>query len=303
MQTYDSVFSPIILNAPPIDKGVILSAMEKIENRATKEMAIATKKAVAKIAGNSQSLQEIADLQWDLESEIAQIINGLWESSTLIGSKHAIAEIKQSIPQKLAMSRPNQYAENSIAGWIKKIFEFKPTSFSDRPVGAVKKILSRNLLIAGNYANELLDRVKDNLTQGMTPQGAKNLPLSPKAVNDLIKETLSVSSARASMISRTETTTAYNDSRVETFSQSQLVTHLRFIAISDDRTTDICRSRNNMVFPIADAPKHQPALHVNCRSVLSPLMPKLNAKARAMVDDVANNPANRTLTPLAVGWR
>jgi len=58
-----------------------------------------------------------------------------------------------------------------------------------------------------------------------------------------------------------------------------------------------------MVFPIADASRYQPALHVNCRSVLSPLMPKLNAKARAMVDDVANKPANRTLAPLAVGWR
>jgi SPP1 gp7 family putative phage head morphogenesis protein len=298
----DSVFgtfttyadAPILM---PISE--ILDGMGAIELKALSTMNAATRAATMKLKKQAQgkSLAEIKKLNWDLAPEIAESLNVAWDKGYKVGSKHAITEMREAIPGK---QNSLQYAK--ISDLIKQIFELKPFSVFDRPKAAVKKILSRNLLIAGDYAKDILARVKDNISQGMITQ-ANGYTASPKEVNALLAETLNVSQSRAAMISRTETTNAYNESRVETFKQSGLATHCRFLAIADDRTTDICETRNGIVFPIAEAPKYQPALHVNCRSTISVLLPKINPAHQRMVDDASLDPKNRTLAPLPVGWR
>jgi SPP1 gp7 family putative phage head morphogenesis protein len=277
----------------------IVKGMGKIELDTLEKLNNLTKLAVRKLAKESQgkSLTEIAKLNWNLAPDIADQINITWDKAYKTGSKHAIEEMKAAVPVR---QNSSQYAK--VADLIKDIFELKPFSAFDRPKASVKKILNRNLAIAGNYSKDILERVKTNVSQGMIVQPLTGFPMPPKQVNALLQQTLSVSQARAAMISRTETTNAYNAARVETFKQSSLATHCRFLAIADNRVTDICLTRNGIVFPIEDAAKYQPSLHVNCRSSISILLPKINPQHAKMIVDPNLNPNNRVLAPMPTGW-
>lgn len=299
---YDSVFSVFRYADAPLLMPIatILEGMSEVERRAARVIENKTKEAVKTFVEKNRykSLAEIKKLTWDLD--IADIINGIWESSWTLGSKHAIAEMRAAVPNK---SNSQQYAKYGLSDIIAAIFDIKPTSVFGRAKDVVKKLLNRNLAISGDYSKNILDRIKADISQGMIAQPKTNYPMLPKDVNARIASTLSVSHAIASTIGRTETTTAYNESRVETFKQSSLATHCRFLGIGDDRQTDICKSRNGIVFPIADAHKYQPALHCNCRSTISVLLPKINKRHQEMIDDPNLNPKNRTLAPLPKGWR
>lgn len=298
----DSVFGTFVYadipDLMPISE--ILDGMGAIELKALAAMNAATTIAVKRLKKQAQgkTVEQIKKLNWDLAPVIAEVLNQVWDKGYKVGSKHAIKEMREAVP---ARQNSLQYAK--VSDLIKQLFELKPFSLFDRPKAAIKAILNRNLKIAGDYSKDVLDRVKDNLSQSMIVQPSTGYPMPPKEVNALLTETLLVTQARAAIISRTETTNAYSEARVETFKQSSLATHCRFLAIADDRVTDICRTRNGIVFPIADADKFRPALHYNCRSTISVLMPKINKAHQAMIDDPSLDPNNRVLAPLLSGWR
>ena len=58
-------------------------------------------------------------------------------------------------------------------------------------------------------------------------------------------------------------------------------THQRFDAVMDDRVSEICEACNGTILPINDPwwKSHQPPLHHNCRSIVTPLT---RAEAEAM---------------------
>jgi len=60
-----------------------------------------------------------------------------------------------------------------------------------------------------------------------------------------------------------------------------------------------------MIFAIdsGEVEANRPPLHVNCRSVLSPLMTAINPQHEEMATDPARDPANRALAPLPKGWK
>ena len=299
---YDSVFGTFRYSDAPLLMPIatILEGMSEVERRAARAIENKTKLAIKAFVEKNRykSLVEIEKLTWDLD--ISEIINGMWESSWSLGAKHAITEMRAAVPKK---GNSQQYAKYGLSDLIGAIFDIKATSAFDRAKSTVKKLLSRNLAIAGDFSKNILDRIKADISQGMIVQPSTNYPMPPKEVNARIASTLSVSHAIASTIGRTETTTAYNESRIETFKQSNLATHCRFLGIGDDRQTDICKTRNGIVFPIADAYIYKPALHYSCRSTISVLLPKINKRHQEMVDDPNLDPKNRVLEPLPTGWR
>lgn len=84
--------------------------------------------------------------------------------------------------------------------------------------------------------------------------------------------------ARLETTFRTNVMSSYNGGRHEMFNEPEVKKarpYLRFDAVSDSRTSDICEALDGKVLP-ADDPfwlKHTPPLHFNCRSVLTPLDP------------------------------
>lgn len=85
--------------------------------------------------------------------------------------------------------------------------------------------------------------------------------------------------ARLETVFRTNIMSSYNGGRHEMFSDPDVREarpYLRFDAVEDSRTSDICSALDGKVLP-ADDPfwlKHTPPLHFNCRSVLTPLDPE-----------------------------
>lgn len=77
---------------------------------------------------------------------------------------------------------------------------------------------------------------------------------------------------RLECIARTNATTAYNFGRLSMFRQeSDFIPAVQFLAVLDDRTTDICQCRHGKIFMIEDDEllENMPPLHYMCRSVLS----------------------------------
>jgi SPP1 gp7 family putative phage head morphogenesis protein len=82
--------------------------------------------------------------------------------------------------------------------------------------------------------------------------------------------------ARLETVFRTNVMTAYNAGRQEVFADPEVRKarpYLRFDAVGDSRTSDICDALDGTVLP-ADDPfwrTHSPPLHHQCRSILTPL--------------------------------
>jgi SPP1 gp7 family putative phage head morphogenesis protein len=81
---------------------------------------------------------------------------------------------------------------------------------------------------------------------------------------------------RVETMFRTTVMQAYNDGRAEIFSDPEVQKsrrYLRFDAVGDSRTSEICEALDGKVLPIDDPfwRTHSPPLHPNCRSILTPL--------------------------------
>jgi SPP1 gp7 family putative phage head morphogenesis protein len=82
--------------------------------------------------------------------------------------------------------------------------------------------------------------------------------------------------ARMESLFRTTVMQAYNDGRADIFADPDVRKarpYLRFDAVGDARTSDICDALDGTLLP-ADDPfwrTHSPPLHPNCRSILTPL--------------------------------
>jgi SPP1 gp7 family putative phage head morphogenesis protein len=81
---------------------------------------------------------------------------------------------------------------------------------------------------------------------------------------------------RLETVFRTNVMSSYNGGRTEVFDDPvvrEARPYLRFDAVGDSRTTELCEALDGKVLP-ADDPfwdKHTPPLHFNCRSILTPL--------------------------------
>lgn len=85
---------------------------------------------------------------------------------------------------------------------------------------------------------------------------------------DLLQDT----QERASLITTTESTYAYNRGRLVSFKEND-VDYVRFSAIRDGRTSEQCNSRHGLIMRLDDPrlADNTPPLHGRCRSVLDPL--------------------------------
>jgi len=105
--------------------------------------------------------------------------------------------------------------------------------------------------------------VQETLQQGMSEQ---------EATEYLASKIEEFKLGRIHAIARTEATRAYNIGNLDEAYHSQAITKYEYIAVLDERTTEICRTRNGLIIDANDismVAQNTPPLHVNCRSMLS----------------------------------
>lgn len=297
----DSVFSPFFVSLfaseqPEMAIAQIEDNLNAIERRTQRALSRTIDDAVAELMSRAESLIDsqdvrgIRDLTWTLPSELRLPMMACWEQGFLAGSEDGISEMQASLPS----------GQFSVQDLVRKVLALTPITVRNTP--AEQAILQRTNYLAGDFSDDILKRLKTDLIAAVIAPEGEQYPISRRELSNRIQKNLNVSAVRSEAIARTELTAAYNTGRVTTYDESDLVTHVRFIAIGDDRTTPICRSRNGMVFP-KGVTGNTPPLHVRCRSVLSPLMPSVNKRHAEMVADPTRDPKNRELVALPKGWK
>lgn len=258
----------------------------------------------AQLLAAKNDIDGILDLSQGLNVALQRPIMAAWEQGWTAGSAHAIFDMQRSVPKRL---RPQPVEHFDLAVDLKALvaalFEFTPQTF--RNLAAERAVRSRVLRLAGSFATDILNAVKGDLLAAVTPQPDTGNPISRPELQARLQKRLNVGKVRSAAIARTETTNAYNQGRISTYQSSPLVTYMIFYSIHDHRRSDICTSRDGMVIPVEEKgaiAANSPSLHINCRSVLGALMPRVNPQHKKMVEDASRLYSNRTLVPLPKGW-
>lgn len=300
----DSVFSPLLADPFPDDRPLIPvdeieTALDAIEaDSAEAQQRILTQEIQSFLDRAVPLLREgdvdgIQRLNWSAPIRLQYPILDVWRRGYLLGGEQMLAEMQAGVPQEYRFALIPRLIEA-----VKRLLGLKPQELpQDGPV--VEAIRQRSLQLAGRFSNDQLARLKQDLIDAVSDN-----PISRTELEKRIIDNLQVAKLRAEMIARTELTAAYNRGRIATAQQSELVTHMRYLAIMDNRTTPICRSRNGLLYPIgsAELAMNTPALHVRCRSVLSPVMGEINSLHAEWLADPSRNPENRTVAALPDGW-
>nr|WP_236588124.1 minor capsid protein [Tumebacillus amylolyticus] len=140
------------------------------------------------------------------------------------------------------------------------------------PQQAIAILKDRALTLAGVVEADIVAAVKKLCISYLagTPR--------PK-VEEEIAKIRKFNESRASLITTTETTYAYNRARLVSYKENS-VDYVQFSAIMDSRTSQVCSSRHGLVMAMDDPRLGQntPPLHGRCRSVLMPLYSRYEPK-------------------------
>jgi SPP1 gp7 family putative phage head morphogenesis protein len=296
----------------PTERDRILSAMAAIEKTAVDGMTGDVDRTLHRLLAialpliDKKDVQAIQDLSVGLHLALQRSLFLLAESAWLEGSTHALEEMRSALPpeyQNLNQSQTLSALTDKIKALVFGLFKIVPKNFRNTP--AEKAVKDRVLKLAGNFSDDTLERVKGHLLASVVPSPTQGVIDRAELVRRIQGE-LGVAKARAVTIAQTETGAAYNSGRLATYQESALVTHLKFVSIDDGRTTEICKSRNGVVFEKGDRAalkQCRPPCHYRCRSVLTSLMPSVNEDHQKLVDDPSRRIGVRSLAPLLKGWR
>lgn len=294
--------NPFPNDRPLISLNAIERPLDRLETLAIADLLTPVKRETDRIdkllkLKPEQLEPELRRCQTRLLNRQNAAIAGLWRKSFDFGNRHAMREMSAAIKQ-------GGVAQFNLQQRIEEMLRMDPVQIINTPANAA--MLQRALQIAGNFSSQVIQQLRNLLVASLIPSQPTGDPLPRPELESNITKLLNVSRRRSQTIARTETTYAYNGGRVATYKQTSLVTHVRFLAILDTRTTDICKTRNGMVISLQDVDRLRvstPPLHYSCRSVLSPLLPNVNLEHAQMIADPARDPRDRTLAPLLPGWR
>lgn len=305
MVLLDSIFSPLLTDPFPSDRPLISvdeieAALDQIEaESATAQQQIITNEIQSLLdrsvpllrAGNVEAIDA---LTWSAAAKLQQPILDAWQRGFLLGGEQMLAEMAAGVPSEYRFALIPR-----LVALVRQLLNLFPKPL--KPGSPVEQaIRERTIQLAGKFSNDQISRLKQDLIEAVSDN-----PIPRAELERRIIDNLQVAKLRSEMIARTELTAAYNRGRIATARQSELVTHMRFLSIIDNRTTPICRSRNGLLYPIesAELALNTPPLHVRCRSVLSPVMGEINPLHAEWLADPNRNPENRAVVALAEGWR
>ncbi|HWP96419.1 MAG TPA: minor capsid protein [Syntrophomonadaceae bacterium] len=133
------------------------------------------------------------------------------------------------------------------------------------PEKAIKAMEARSVALAGDVDGSMLAGMKKIMSSFLAGTARPEAEVALEALLNSTQE-------RASLITTTETTYGYNRGRLVGYREN-LVDYVRFSAIRDFRTSQICISRHGLLMAMDDPQlgSNTPPLHGRCRSVLDPV--------------------------------
>lgn len=206
-------------------------------------------------------------LQEKLREALAQ---GYWLSHVYVQEVRASVRGKSYRGKVTLSDIPD---DDALREGLQSFFHMEKSSSWDAviPVEAVNFLDGYIPKLAGNLRESVLEKTRDVLRKSMLD--GSTLQERMKALRDSSPELSRMTDRRIEAIARTEITRADTYGRLISMKKDDDVIGVEFSAILDDRTTDICESRNGLIMRLDDPrlPENTPPCHVQCRSMLLPL--------------------------------
>lgn len=224
-----------------------MKELEKSEKRIAKELASKRAKlSWQRFNEFGEALSRISKIRNEAWDKITK--ETIWRTKVLAGKEVEFMKkvLKEGLPFRVSFATPSipkikaavasrPYGGRVMRKWFRKLEEEDGLR--------IKEIVKKGVIegySVGKIANEI------RITQGMLERHAE-------------------------AVTRTAVMHASSYARRKLFEANKdIVKEEQFIATLDDRTTIICGSLDNQVFPVGKGPK--PPLHYNCRSLLAPLI-------------------------------
>ena len=176
-------------------------------------------------------------------------------------------------------------ARREVRAARKEAREHAGTDSSFTPREALRWLAEKAFWITGITGDKLLNDVRGVILQSMKtgrPLGETIIALAEVFApyigdEDAIGDERQTEPYRLETIVRTNTTDAYNHGRLTAFVDPKLLPFLkgiRYSAVLDERTTEVCRFLNGRVFKPqqADLESLLPPNHFQCRSIIVPVV-------------------------------
>jgi SPP1 gp7 family putative phage head morphogenesis protein len=137
----------------------------------------------------------------------------------------------------------------------------------------------KELLLLGLLLGSTIKKTFEEQKEGLKSNLSRNVNIiytqtttKTEALN-IIKVNLNRNSAQIKTLTRTSVTNQLNLSKFETLKNNK-VERYQYVAILDNRTTNICRKLHNKIFEVKDKKAPKPPQHFNCRSSIVPIFNK-----------------------------
>lgn len=269
------------------DKKIWQAELEKHEH--TEEFAVPA--LYAQVQRDLDALENNAQVQF------VEVIN---EMKKLLGTKVQRSKNLSGLMQDLKLPYIGEFrnalrelmrrswslgqrdAKHEVRGAVFEVEEFA-TSFT--PKAALKWLRDKEIQITGIFSDNLTNKIKGVLVNALKVGATVNETVEriydlfePFLGNDqVLKDGVGPEPYQLKAIIRTTTTEAYNHGRLTEYldpAVSKFLNGVRYSAILDNRTTEVCRYLDGKVFKISDPdlPSLTPPNHYNCRSILVPVV-------------------------------
>ncbi len=178
-------------------------------------------------------------------------------------TRPSLQDIGKLVGKKIEAFADDSFTPKSAIKWLRAKELFISGVFEDGLLGAIRNLLV-NALKTGKSTAEVVDAVYDVFEPYLgDPDKLKDgVPPAPHRLNTML---------------RTATTEAYNHGRLTEYLDPELEPYMqgvRYSAILDGRTTEVCRLLDGRIFKLGDPdlPGLCPPNHYNCRSILVPVV-------------------------------
>lgn len=179
---------------------------------------------------------------------IKKAIGGLLEESYSDGTKSTSYEFE--------LNDPSVLNSEQVSEWL-EFQQFKITGIENQKILDITQEILVQGIRDGSSAKEIIKMITDALS----PWGVSQTKTTP---------------ARIETIVRTNLSSAFNQARLDQFSEisSEIIAY-NYSAILDGRTSDVCLSldstRNNQLYTADEVAAINPPNHFNCRSIIVPV--------------------------------
>lgn len=289
-------------NSVQVDYRALARGLDQLEARALGALKDALTECRDVLVGKVNRAGDLAQLTRDLkqlprfgdvQAEIRAMLERAWDA----GVRDAGREVREQRRQ----------------------FAGEDSSFTPR--AAMKWLRATSFWVSGILGDRVLADAKAAILNGLKT-GAGRAAIAEAVLAaflpwlgdpTIIRDEEQLAPYRLETIVRTNTTTAYNHGRLTEFVDPEVVRFLkgvRYSAILDTRTTEVCRFLDGKVFKVSDPNLEAllPPNHYNCRSVIVPVVagekldesqfitPAEVGQARELADQ-------KFLTQTASAWR